>query len=327
VASFAQLIIHESQFPAQVRRDLLASLRTRQINHKFHYDTAKQAQKWLAVHETYSPARLDPDCTRIYDDAFAGAIHQVVGKRVNLIGLGAGGGQKDARLLEMLSATNKDIVYRPVEGGTAMALIAREESLRIIAPGRCFPLVCDLANTRLSEILEIPGREEATRVFTFFGMLPNFEPGVILTELAGGLRAGDVLLVSANLAPGPDYDGGIRKIMPFYDNPETRDWLMTFLLDLGIEERDGSLEFSVQNDPAGSGLKRIEANFKFARRRKFQVDSEQFQFEPRDSIRLFFSYRHTPELLQKILQSRGLRIAQQWITLSEEEGVFRIARG
>jgi len=48
--SLAHVAIHSSQFPESVRRDLLESLRTRQVNHKFHYDTAKQTQKWLALH-------------------------------------------------------------------------------------------------------------------------------------------------------------------------------------------------------------------------------------------------------------------------------------
>jgi hypothetical protein len=54
---------HSSQeFPDQVRRDLLESLRARAINHKFHYDSARQTVKWLALHEAYSPTRTDDDC-------------------------------------------------------------------------------------------------------------------------------------------------------------------------------------------------------------------------------------------------------------------------
>ena len=56
----ARVTIHPSQFPDQVRRDLLKSLRTRQVNHKFLYDSVKQTQKWLTVHQAYSPSRADP---------------------------------------------------------------------------------------------------------------------------------------------------------------------------------------------------------------------------------------------------------------------------
>jgi hypothetical protein len=105
-----------------------------------------------------------------------------------------------------------------------------------------------------------------------------------------------------------------------YDNALTRDWLLTFLLDLGVEERDGKLSFVIENAP--SGLKRIAAYFHFSRRRTLAVDSEKFGFCPGDSVRLFFSYRNTPPLTRKLLAKNGLEVLDQWITASEEEGVF-----
>src|SRR5438045_2612373 len=38
----ANVTIHASQFPEAVRRDLLESLRARQVNHKFHYDRSEE---------------------------------------------------------------------------------------------------------------------------------------------------------------------------------------------------------------------------------------------------------------------------------------------
>src|ERR1051325_5021446 len=68
-----QVTIHSSQFPENVQRALLTSLRTRRINHKFLYDGVKKTQKWLALHEAYSPARSDTDCVKVYERAFAAA--------------------------------------------------------------------------------------------------------------------------------------------------------------------------------------------------------------------------------------------------------------
>src|SRR6516164_2941123 len=79
--------IHESQFPENVRRDLVKSLRMRKINHKFHYDSVKQTQKWLALHQIYSPSRNDADCVATYDRAFAEAIGAIKSKRVRVVGL------------------------------------------------------------------------------------------------------------------------------------------------------------------------------------------------------------------------------------------------
>ena len=77
MSCFANIAIHASQFPQQVRRDLLASLRTRRVNHKFHYDSVKQTQKWLALHQAYSPSRTDVDCARTYDRSFVAAARRM----------------------------------------------------------------------------------------------------------------------------------------------------------------------------------------------------------------------------------------------------------
>ena len=101
---------------------------------------------------------------------------------------------------------------------------------------------------------------------------------------------------------------------------------MTFLLDLGVEAADGELRFVVEDDPGGSGLKRVAAYFHFTRPREIQVDEQRFQFRAGESIRLFFSYRHTPALVRALLDQHGLQVLDQWITRSEEEGVFLVSR-
>ena len=98
MSSVANIRIHASQFPENVRRDLLASLHTRRVNHKFHYDSVKQTQKWLALHQAYSPTRNDADCRAVYEKSFEAAAARIKTKSVHVVGLGCGGGQKDTRL-------------------------------------------------------------------------------------------------------------------------------------------------------------------------------------------------------------------------------------
>ena len=43
-----------------------------------------------------------------------------------------------------------------------------------------------------------------------------------------------------------DYAAGVKKILPQYDNALTRDWLLTFLLDLGVERSNGELSFALR---------------------------------------------------------------------------------
>src|SRR5438105_6016550 len=147
MSSLANVTIHSSHFPENVRRDLLESLRTRQINHKFHYDSIKQTQKWLALHQACSPSRTDADCAAIYDRSFEAVTARIAAKRVHLIGLGCGGGQKDARLLTLLRDSGKQVFYTPVDVSTAMVLVGRQAALEMVREQDCFPLVCDLGST------------------------------------------------------------------------------------------------------------------------------------------------------------------------------------
>lgn len=327
MSSTAQVTIHASQFPETVRRDLLESLRTRRVNPKFHYDSVKQTHKWLALHQAFSPSRQDADCAATYDRSFGGSLKHCTGGRIHVIGLGCGGGQKDARLLKLLRNAGKAVFYTPCDVSAAMTLVARQIALAVLPETRCFPFVCDLASANdLPAAFVTHGPPDATRLITFFGMIPNFEPAMILPKLAGLVGPGDLLLFSANLAPGPDYSAGVQRVLPQYDNALTRDWLLTFLFDLGVECGDGELHFTVEDDPAGGGLKRIAAHFHFEKVRTVPVEGERFEFRPGECIRLFFSYRHTPERVRELLGGHELRVVDEWLAESGEEGVFLVRR-
>jgi L-histidine N-alpha-methyltransferase len=326
MSSVVNVAIHESQSPENVRRDLLASLRTRRVNHKFHYDSVKQANKWLALHQAYSPSRNDADCAATYDRTFREASQQIKATQVHLIGLGCGGGQKDTRLLKQLKARGHTVSYTPSDVSVAMTLVAQQAARAVVTPEKCFPLVCDLATARdLNRVLAAHHPAGAARLVTFFGMIPNFEPDAILPGLAGLIRRQDTLLFSANLAPSPDYDVGVKKILPQYDNRLMREWLLTFLLDLGVARRDGAVQFTAENGRLG--LKRVVARFHFHRARQIEVAGERFGFQADDVVQLFFSYRYTPELVRAKLVRHGLKVREQWITKSGEEGVFLVRRG
>ena len=329
MSATATITIHESQFPGAVRRDLLESLRARRVNHKFHYDSVKQTQKWLALHQAYSPTRNDADCRVIYENGFAAAAEKIKAKQVHVIGLGCGGGQKDTRLLKLLKGRGREIVYTPCDVSAAMVLVARQTALGVVPEQNCFPVVCDLATADgLPEMVGLarcadrtPQRGvPTTRLVTFFGMIPNFEPQDILRKLASLIGPKDWLSFSANLAPGENYAEGMKKILPQYNNVLTADWLMTFLHDLGIEKSDGELRFAIED--GGSDLKRVVARFHFSRARQIKVDNKTFKFRSGASIRLFFSYRYAPERVCKMLAGYDLEVCGQWIAKSEEEGVF-----
>ena len=323
-----QVAVCPSQFPENTRRALLTSLRTRRIRHKFLYDGAKHAQKWIELHESYSPARLDPDCLETYATAFAAVVGRTKAERVHVIGLGCGGGQKETQLLALLKRARRQLSYTPCDGSLALVLVASRAVSTVLSAAECFPVVCDLEEA--DDLAAIGGQlapRGAHRLITFFGILPNSEPQVILPRLADLLRTRDWLLLSANLAPGRDYAAGVRQVLPQYDNPASRAWLMTFLLDLGVERSDGVLRFVVEDDPLVPGLKRIVAVYRFKRARRIEVANECFEFRRGDRVRLFFSYRHTPDQICALLGQHGIQVVDRWVTRSEEEGVFLCQRG
>ena len=81
MSALAHVAVHSSQFPENVQRDLLQSLRARRIDPKFHYASYKQSQKWLALHEAWSPSRIDADCAALYDRSFPAAAGALASSR------------------------------------------------------------------------------------------------------------------------------------------------------------------------------------------------------------------------------------------------------
>jgi L-histidine Nalpha-methyltransferase len=337
VERMLQIQVHESQFPGVVRGELANSLRRRELNHKFLYDSAGQTRKWLALHEAYSPSRTDPGCKGAYDAAFEAAATAIGPGRVHVIGLGCGGGQKDSRLLELLAARDATAAYTAIDVSHSMVLTACETAA---AHARINPgIVCDFASVRNFGDLLDPAlhcapsdagthapQRPASRLITFFGMIPNFEPGAIMPALAGALGSPeDLLLFSANLAPGASYGEGVRQVLPLYDNRLTRDWLLGFLDEIGIGANDGDLAFTIE-DGTVSELKRITARFHFNRTLQIAIDSDRVEFSRGDRLRVFFSYRHSCGTVEKLLRDHGLIVSQSWLAPSREEGIFMARR-
>jgi len=314
------IVVHRSQFPRAVEQSLRQSLRDRKINHKFHYNSYQQVSQWLAVHERYSPARTDPECQAIYDHAFTAATRQT-GRKVHIVGLGAGGGQKDVRLLELLAQQRKTVSYSPLDISAPMVLSAALAAKPLVHNPT--PIMADLAEADdLGHLLDQTIAKECGRLYTFFGMIPNFEPDAILPRLATLLPNESSLLFSANLAPGSDYRAGVEGIKRLYANEETEAWLLTFLLDLGFKKSDGEMAWSIE----GGAYLRLTAEFELKRDRSIRVSGEAFDFRVGEKIRLFFSYRYTADLIRELLRDHGFEVSERWITASQEEGVFLCRR-
>jgi len=326
------VLIHESCWPQASARDLLRSLRTRRIPHKFHYESYKQARQWLALHETYSPARRDPDCRNLYDRALSETAASWNHKSVHLLALGCGGGQKEVALLQELNRRNVSSLFTPQDVSLPLVLTAWQRARQLVEAIETTEashdgLLCDLAGvTEPQDLLARLRRKAIPRLVTFLGLAPNFEPHEVWPQLSEWIGEDGRLLFSANLAPGADYEDGVRQLLPSYANDMTNRWLTLLLEDWGLERGDGEVRWSVEPCPHGTGLLRIAADYHPIQKRRFEVEGESVRFEPGQPWRLFFSYRHTPECMRDIVARNGLRLINSWITDSGEEGVFLCER-
>jgi L-histidine N-alpha-methyltransferase len=223
-------------------------------------------------------------------------------------------------LLQLLRQRNCAITCTLSDVSLPLVLTAREAALASLEQSECHAIVCDLAKTdELSRTLDAVD-PVTPRLVTLFGIVPNFEPAPLLSRLGGLLRPNDTLLLSANLAPGADYAAGVKTVLPQYDNPQTHDWLLTLLLDLGFERDDGEMSFTIESDDRQ--LRRITAYFELRRAREVRVHGEVISFGPEERIRLFFSYRHTAQTVRSLLNEQGIEVTASWLNDAGEEGVF-----
>lgn len=320
--------VHPSQFPGRLHAELIESLRIRRISPKFHYETRRQARAWLRLHETYSPALRDDDCQNTYLRAFDDLAQRLGSGHIQIIALGCGRADKECRFIERLPNARDRVSFVAIDVSAPLALMARAQAAQQLPSDRCNALLCDLAAAddlagHLSD-LSPPGGQ---RLLTCFGLLPNFRPNRILPRLAALLHPGDHFLLSANLAPGPDYHAALHAIRPQYDNALTREWLGLLLNDIGIEPGDGHMQFMIEPDPAWDPLARIAAHFEFDRPRCVVIDNDEFRFARGDRLEVFFSYRHTPASIRGLLAAHAIQLETEWIIASGEEGIFSSRRG
>lgn len=320
--------IHSSlrdQAQRALRRDSLFSAA---VHHAFHYQSPLQSALWMDVHKRHAPLFEKPDFTDIFRRISTDAAQRLAGKSVHVIGLGPGGGQKESWLLESLRAHQCSIRYTPIDASLELSLLSAEKA----SPHVHFT-IHPIAG-HLSLLDELPDwltsfpRDEI-RVFTAYGLTPNFVPSQLFKPLQSVLRDNDLLLVSANLAPGSSgdldegsYEAGCSEVLPQYDNPETMRWLGHILKDWGISKMLTEPTFTIESVESIKGL---FAYSLWKENASFEWEDVPFEVEKGSRLRLFFSLRYTPERLARTLEHYGLELGSGKITSCRQEGVWLVS--
>lgn len=315
-----EVSIHDSQWPSRWRRALGACLRNRTVDARFHYESPAQTAAWLALHESHSPARLDPAVAKIYPDAVSRCLAR--GPRpARLASLGCGGGQKDIEALRASGAS----AYAAIDASPGMVIEALDRVRAALPAVTARGLVADLHATGdiASWLGETLPRHEPT-LWLGFGIVPNL-PAPEIPHLLGSLlrHADDALLLGANLIPGRDPEAEMAAILPQYDNQPTRRWLALLPGSLGIPAAPADLQFSLLAPDNGRPW-RVAVELPIRLDCRVPLPGESITLAAGESLTLFVSNRFTPDDIASLAEMAGLRIAASMIAPSKEEGVFEI---
>jgi L-histidine N-alpha-methyltransferase len=305
--------------------EVVDSLRLNRIAPKLLYTTLWQVELWRKVFQRHSPIHRNPEFARIYRNAFEHAARELSDPRLSLVGLGCGTGLKEAELCSQLKAHNRAAAFTAVDVSRNLV----EESMQRVEAAGAAPvrgLVCDLAETDfLSHWLE-NSDSQLRRLFTFFGLVPNLAPSIVSRIFRTILRPGDLVLVSAHLAPvddAMDLPSAMKRVFSQYDNAETLAWHAAALKVWGLEDLVEAPKMRI-GDVEGAPAFISESRWKSDQ--AFELMGASIAPKTDEPLRIFHSMRYTPALFEKRLRDEGFAVERLAMTACREEAIWAVKR-
>jgi SAM-dependent methyltransferase len=322
----AGITIHPSMASINLEQVLGFSLRNNRLDPKLLYVTPRQAELWREVSLKHSPIHSNPEFTRIYRQSFARIAKENCPEKIHVVGLGPGTGQKESELTSRLQEGGKEVRFSAIDVSSDLV---EESSRRVGETGASTDkhLVCDLVELAfIKDWLDTVDRE-APRIFTFFGVVPNLDPMLVVKLLHELLRPGDVLLASVHLAPigdGLDESAAMARIEPQYNNPETLAWLREAMTQWKLNDLMHEPQIRV------SKLRDIPRIGAVAPWNTFET-YVRFGINPRIladlAFVLFSSLRYTPALFEELLRRAGVKGEILAMTACREEAIWAVRSG
>ena len=275
------------------------------------YSHPSLARLWKKVHLTCSPFYQRPAVRRLYTQPATVLRARLRHAPYHLFALGCAEGLKESLLLRKLP---KPSLLLTADTCLSMAKFAARKLPARAKVARQINLTSTRSLSRpfLSTIPQPKSKiPSPARLITLFGVLPNLDPLPLLRCLAKNMAPNDLLLFSANLAPGKDGRRGALRVVPQYDNPVTHKWLQGVAFRTRPRLSPGSIRFGVYPDTTQSSLSRIEARWVVGNKATHT---------------LFSSRRPTLSQVESWIQNSGLTRIHQWIEPKGEEGVWLTTR-
>ncbi len=270
------------------------------------YSHPSLGRLWQGVHLGHSPF-LHRKAVRLLYQKPASIICRHLSHPYTLVALGCADGTKESLLLQKLPPPALLLAL-----DTNLSL-ARRAARRLPARHKISRQVDLASNTGFfnpkSKIHNHKSLRVLPRLLTLFGVLPNLDPLPLLQRIVQRMRRGDLLLFSANLAPGSSSFAGARQVLPQYDNPTTRRWLEAAVEQYRPKLPPGTLHFGIHPDPQQKTLARIEARW----------------ISPKCTRIVFASRRPTAAQVAAWIRTTRLRTIAQWIEPRGEEGLWLVS--
>ena len=266
------------------------------------YSHPSLGRLWKQVHLSCSPFLHRTELQRLYRLP-SKRIRKHFGRRsYSLLALGCADGTKESLLLKKLPKPTSLLAL------DANLSLARRAARRLPAFQKSAHRA-DLTSSLSLQVLSSRLSPHPTLI-TLFGVLPNLNPLPLLRSIRRFMRKDDLLLFSANLAPGQSSHTGALRILPQYDNRPTRNWLEAAILRYRPKLPKGHLEFGVFPDPKQKTLARIEA--------RWISQNKTFTF--------FSSRRPTASQVEAWIRTTQLRKLACYLDPLGEEGVWLVTR-
>ncbi len=266
------------------------------------YSHPSLGRLWKKVHLSCSPFLHRTELQRLHCLPSTRIRKHFGRQSYSLLALGCADGTKESLLLKRLP---KPISLLALDTNLTLA---RRAALRLPAFHKSARRA-DLTSSLSLQFLFSQLSPHPTLI-TLFGVLPNLNPLPLLRSIRRLMKKDDLLLFSANLAPGQSSHTGALRILPQYDNRPTRNWLEAAILRYRPKLPKGHLEFGVFPDPKQKTLARIEARW----------------ISPRKIHTVFSSRRPTSSQVEAWIRSAQMRKLERYLDSLGEEGLWLVTR-